>query len=335
MKSHNAQLLKQVQQVFNEPNAYLSEHIQTLWSGYGNISRFYLPHARHSIIAKVITLTHMQQHPRGWHSSFSHQRKLSSYENELRFYQELSSFCSASCRVPVLHSSEISENEIWLIMEDLDQAGFSGRYLQANIDMAEHGIKWLAHFHANFMHGKAQSSLDKVWPIGTYWHLATRPDEYQNMPNCALKTHAHHIDDALNQARFQTLLHGDAKLANFCFQAANTHSSAQVVAAVDFQYTGKGAGVKDVIYFLGSCFDSDGLFAYSDGLIDLYFTTLTAALKDTAAHVNAAAVEDEWRALVCVAWADFERFLMGWSPEHKKRHQYSHQQTQLAIESFR
>ena len=81
----------------------------------------------------------MQQHPRGWHSSFSHQRKLSSYENELRFYQELSSFCSASCRVPVLHSSEISENEIWLIMEDLDQAGFSGRYLQANIDMAEHG----------------------------------------------------------------------------------------------------------------------------------------------------------------------------------------------------
>ena len=71
------------------------------------------------------------------------------------------------------------------------------------------------------------------------------------MQNADLKKAAQGIDKRLQSARFQTLVHGDAKLANFCF------SDVGQVAAVDFQYVGKGCGMKDVAYFISSCFNEE------------------------------------------------------------------------------
>ena len=76
---------------------------------------------------------------------------------------------------------------------------------------------------------------------GTYWHLATRQEELQSMQNLKLKKHAHKIDDYLRNLKFQTLVHGDAKLPNFCF-------GEESVAAVDFQYVGPGCGLADLWY---------------------------------------------------------------------------------------
>ena len=68
------------------------------------------------------------------------------------------------------------------------------------------------------------------------------------MKDSPLKENAFLIDEKLYQSSFKTIVHGDAKLANFCFTKDGCRS-----AAVDFQYVGGGCGMKDVAYFLGSC----------------------------------------------------------------------------------
>ncbi len=53
--------------------------IQTLWSGYGMISRYQLVGTdRHRVVVKQIALHQPSQHPRGWNSDLSHQRKVQS-----------------------------------------------------------------------------------------------------------------------------------------------------------------------------------------------------------------------------------------------------------------
>ena len=146
------------------------------------------------------------------------------------------------------------------------------------------------------------------------------------MPDGALKTHAQKIDQALNNAHYQTLVHGDAKLANFCFKPTN-----QDLAAVDFQYIGRGVGVKDVMYFLGSCFDENDLFKFGDTLVNEYFDCLKHAIETYQQYINYSELEREWRALYSFAWADFERFLLGWMPTHYKLNNYSKTQTDVAL----
>ena len=84
------------------------------------------------------------------------------------------------------------------------------------------------------------------------------------------------IDARLSRCRYQTLVHGDAKIANFCLPPEGGS-----VAAVDFQYVGGGCGMKDVAYFLSSCLEPYELSQKAPPLLDHYFDALRghAALK--------------------------------------------------------
>jgi Ser/Thr protein kinase RdoA (MazF antagonist) len=157
-----------------------------------------------------------------------------------------------------------------------------------------------------------------LWKTGTYWHLETRPDELQAMEEGTLKQAASILDFTLTEAPFQTLVHGDAKLANFCFSQDGTQ-----VAAVDFQYVGGGCGMKDVAYFISSCLDENECERMEEMLLDAYFSSLKDALEMHHPYIDVAAVETAWRPLYALAWTDFYRFLKGWSPSHWKIHQYS------------
>ena len=291
------------------------EVIQRLWSGYGEIIRYGLTGCdRKSIIVKHVKLAGQGRHPRGWNTDLSHQRKMRSYQIETNWYAEWSNRCDTTCRVPSCLAFESVGDEVLIILEDLDAAGFSGRRSAVNDKEMHACLSWLANFHATFI-GEQPKGL---WPTGTYWHLETRPDELQALNDMELKSAAAAIDQKLRDSPYQTIVHGDAKLANFCFS-----DDGRQVAAVDFQYVGGGCGMKDVAYFIGSCLDEDECQRQAAYLLDTYFQFLQQALKAKQKPVDADAVEQNWRDLFSVAWTDFHRFLKGWSPGHWKINSYS------------
>jgi hypothetical protein len=265
------------------------ERLQSLWGGYGALFRVRLTSAEvGTAIVKWV------QPPRAARDDVSHARKLRSYEVEAAFYRGWGARCDASCRVAALFGHRRVGDEQLLVLEDLDEAGFPRRErhpLGADLDAC---LGWLASFHARFLGTRGGG----LWEVGTYWHLETRRDELAAIRDPAVRARAPELDRLLRGARHQTILHGDAKPANFCFGRGGR------VAAVDFQYTGGGPGIRDVAYLLhGSAPRA------TEAALDTYFARLREALPQEA---DGAGVEREWRALFPAAIDDFERFLLGW-----------------------
>ena len=291
------------------------ETIQSLWSGYGKIIRYGLDHSEiKTVVVKHIKLPTKNKHPRGWNTDLSHQRKLKSYQIETAWYQHWNNHCSDACKTPECFAVEYKDDEIIIVLQDLNQTGFPNIKTSASLNEMKTCLKWLANFHATFINKKP----DELWEVGSYWHLNTRPDELQSLTDKSLKNAAKQIDKKLKDSPFQTIVHGDAKLANFCFSEDGNH-----VAAVDFQYAGRGCGMKDVAYFMGSCLNEHECERLESTLLDFYFHTLKEALTQQQKEIDIQLLEKDWRALYPIAWTDFHRFLKGWSPGHWKIHSYS------------
>lgn len=294
------------------------EIIQDLWSGYGKIMRIVLENASvESLVVKHVQLPKSNNHPKGWNTGIGHQRKLKSYQVETTWYKQYSKHSKA--RLPNCIAIENKNNETLIVLEDLNNAGFVLRKQSVTWADIEICLEWLAKFHASYL-GKVPNGL---WDVGTYWHLETRPQELEVLNDEALKNAAATINNKLNNCKFKTFVHGDAKLANFCF------SENGQVAGVDFQYVGGGCGIKDVAYFIGSCLNENDCERLESKLLDTYFTYLHNALGK-----KNAALEKEWRSLYQVAWADFHRFLKGWSPSHWKINSYSERITKEVIKNL-
>jgi hypothetical protein len=300
--------------------------VQSLWSGYGGIERVVLEGADYpSVVVK-----HVQpgrgSHPRGWNTDLSHQRKLKSYQVETNWYDSQKNNAGDNlARIPVCFGIQREGDEVFLILEDLDASGFAGRRSLVNQSEWKSCVRWLAAFHTQYL-GVAPKGL---WENGTYWHLETRPDELERLNDHSLKKAASAIDAKLKANKFQTLVHGDAKLANFCFS-----SNGSEVAAVDFQYVGGGCGVKDLAYFVGSCFRDEDAEKIEVEVLDYYFNQLGECLEKIESRFLKEEIEGDWRPLYPVAWADFHRFMKGWSPGHWKLSDYSERVTRKVIESL-
>lgn len=293
--------------------------IQNLWSGYGEILRVWLDgYEKESIVVKHVKLPSESNHPRGWNTDIGHQRKLKSYEVETAWYRNFAK--DSKARVPNCIAVDRVGEETVILMEDLDASGFNLRKTEVTWNEVEACIVWLARFHASFM----DRIPEGLWPVGTYWHLDTRPNELDALDDTELKQAAASLDAKLNDCKYKTLVHGDAKLANFCF------SSTGDVAAVDFQYVGGGCGMKDLAYFIGSCFYEEDCERLESKILDTYFSYLQAELESPNPEL-----EKEWRELYHVAWADFHRFIKGWSPGHWKINSYSERITKEVIQQLK
>ncbi|XP_076006697.1 uncharacterized protein pkdc [Genypterus blacodes] len=312
-----------VLQACGASSLHVGAKIQSLWSGYGELLRLRLRGCeRPSVVVKHVKFPSEAEHPGGWNTERSHRRKVRSYQVETHWYQNYAT--NSRCRIPACLAACSHGDEMLIVLEDLDVAGFDQRR-RTNIKDKEIRacLSWLAHFHALFL-GVAP---DGLWPVGTYWHLETRPDELEAVDDLQLKAVAGDIDRILSGCRFKTIVHGDAKLANFCFKRSGTD-----VAAVDFQYVGGGCGMKDVVYLLEDCLEGRECEDRVPGLLDFYFSELKLDVKK---DVDFAALEKEWREMFAFAWTDFHRFLLGWMPGHWKINQYSKQLTKEVLHKLK
>jgi len=286
-----------------------SARLQSLWGGYGEIYRVYLDAQGTS--SAIVKSVNAEQPGAGHRSPASHTRKCRSYDVETAWYRRYAPRSAGACRVPRLLGSAASTEHWLLLLEDLDAAGFPVRRRRLGAERLDACLAWLAGLHARFV---GVQPVD-LWPTGTYWHLTTRADELAAIDDERLRAAAPILDRALRACPFQTILHGDAKVANFCF-AIDAHAP---VAAVDYQYAGGGCGVQDVAYFLISCSD-DGSQALEQAHLDTYFEHLRVAVASEAlargpCAVDAGELERAWRALYPIACADFYRFYAGWAKE--------------------
>ncbi len=312
-----------IRQATGATDIELIEVIQELWSGYGVILRYRLTGSeRGRVVVKHVRFPDRVHHPRGWNTDRSHRRKLRSYEVEMAWYARWSARCGAGCPVPHCLALETRGDETLMVLEDLDGAGFPQRREAVGETELSACLSWLANFHATFL----GCEPDGLWEQGTYWHLETRPDELEALTDLPLKGAASSIDRLLRGSPYQTLVHGDAKLENFCFSP-----DGKQVAAVDFQYVGGGCGMKDVAYFIGSCLAEEECERLESWLLDCYFASFRQALARLQPAVDAEAVEENWRELFPVAWTDFHRFLKGWSPGHWKLNAYSERMARAVV----
>ncbi len=304
-------MLDWVRAVTGASRATRAERVQSLWDGYGEIVRVRLDGAAEpSVIVKSV------EPPRG--EGRSHARKLRSYAVERAWYEAFASRCDDGCRGARGLAAERTEGGWRFLFVDLDAAGFPRRAEVAGAVELDACLRWLASFHARFL-GETPQGL---WETGTYWHLETRPDELAVIADRSLREAAARIDARLRGAVHRTLVHGDAKLANFCF--AKDRAS---VASVDFQYVGRGTGVSDLAYFLFSA-HGWGEEVASRGHLERYFDHLREALAREGR--DAAPVEAEWRALYDYARADFLRFYAGWAPSRRSLEDYGRAVAALA-----
>jgi hypothetical protein len=295
------------------------ELIQNLWSGYGQLTRVTLDNK--SVIIKLIQFPNKQDHPRGWNSDLSHKRKVKSYKIEMAWYKDHNQKIQNTYSPQYISSGEFDGTK-YLLLEDLKEKDFIPKN-SIDWNQVKLCLKWLAYFHAKYL----GTSTKGLWEVGTYWHLNTRPDELMALNDENLLKAAPLINEKLNSCQFQTLVHGDAKLANFLFNDNE-------VSAVDFQYVGGGVGVKDLAYFLSSIYGEDELYQYEEKCLDYYFQELNIALNLFHPTIDESLLEKEWRDLYPYAWCDFYRFLKGWSPNHFKLNTYSEKMKEKVLKCF-
>lgn len=271
-----------------------------LWAGMGHL--YLVTHTNQnpsSFVIKYITPPALAK------QSFGDRRKAISYDVEANFYENLAQdLVNSHClHLPTPLHVEHNENhkgrQIIICMsyiEDKPKRLRDKEYIQAVLE-------WLATLHASYW-GMADEIVKKVGlqPMGSYWHLATRPDEHANMPNQGwegrLKRAARALDSRLQRDKMQCLIHGDAKDANVMVTADNR------VAMCDFQYCGKGPPTKDLAYFFcSSVEESDEKDALS-----FYLKELDARLPEHAERPSLEELEESLE----LAYSDFYRFMSGW-----------------------
>ncbi|KAI8805804.1 hypothetical protein BJ742DRAFT_819208 [Cladochytrium replicatum] len=235
-----------------KPPKHRSEHIATLWSGYGHIWRITIQNSP-SLIVKQVDPPRSSLTP----SDESHRRKLESYRVETNFYNSPApeSWATATAsfyesigagKVPGLLpiALEVQSDEKFtraaMLLSDLAIEFPNGSPGDLDLEHAHAALRTLGLFHAFFWEERFVK-----WPAGGYgaqggyWYLDTRMKELEAIPPHMefLRKMADRADKYLKgfreeggavrkDDRFRTLLHGDSKDENMQFRRKRGSKSA-------------------------------------------------------------------------------------------------------------
>ena len=267
-------------------------------------------------VIKYSSVPDILEHPNINQSVFAKARKAKSYRVERHFYQLYAPRLPCFTVTPELLWADACRSENILVLKDFTTQGFHA-VEGVDLEAIGHIVAWLARFHATFLWCDIELEPEhtKLWEQGGYWHLATRPDEYEKMPQGDIKRYAVDLDNRLVSQKYRTLIHGDAKQANFAIKQ-------KTVMGYDFQYVGKGIGLQDIMLLFTSVFNSEQQHVYEEPLLALYFSELHSALKTSFGIDVIREIELHWRSAWPIIWSDFYRFLLGWKPNHFKINKY-------------
>jgi hypothetical protein len=265
-------------------------------------------------------------------NSVGDQRKKNSYVCEANFYSPTTGLATRlnaiGCTVPHPLYVDRADDCIYIAMTKL--TGVPG----GNLDFprAASCMHWFANLHSEYWgHDRADAAIatSGIQTQGTYWYLATRQEEFNNMPTRGwegrLKNNAAAIDRYIKSC-FPTVVHGDAKSANMVFVRKDNKGNEQEgekmsnkqeghkeeeasfeVQMYDFQYAGKGCCCQDLAYFFVCALGSEEAEAR---LLALYHQALTRQLQEKW-NEQSPSLEHLKNVLeVCVA--DLGRWMSGW-----------------------
>lgn len=238
--------------------------------------------------------------------SMGDERKTISYFLEANFYESIapSLIEDHGLSIPIPYYVERGgaddDDRVTICMSRLD--GSPGRLADENAVRAV--LDWLSTLHAATWGPAATDHVARnlAQPVGSYWHLETRPDEHDSMSRRGwegrLKLAARAIDERLRRDGMQCCIHGDAKDVNMLFTKEGG------VGLYDFQYFGKAPPSVDLAYFLCVAVgDTD------DKYVTYYHHQLINKLdKGSITPPTLKELEDS----VALALCDFQRFMSGW-----------------------
>lgn len=275
-----------------------------LWAGKGHIYKVSIKPTKTlptttNVIVKHITASSNNE------VSLGDQRKAFSYQVEANFYEKLANELIDRHHLAIPRPYYVERNdgdEIIIGMSYIDSPN-SSYMSDKNIKQV---LSWLATLHASYWgDDRSKEIVAKVGlqPIGSYWHLETRPDEHKNMPNTGwegrLKLAARAIHTRLHERDpMQCIIHGDAKDANILVVPDG-------IAMCDFQYCGKGPPTIDLAYYF-CC--SVGRDCNDSTLVEYYLERLKERLPEGAFVPTLQQFNDS----LDLAYCDFYRFMSGW-----------------------
>lgn len=264
-----------------------------LWAGMGYIYDINVRGDFHIIVKHIVP-------PPKQSRSFGDIRKATSYEVEANFFRHLAPHLIAEHKlsIPVpYHVENDSDNSITICMSRLE--GSPG-YLSDD-DQIHAVLKWMATLHAATW-GKADNLVEEkgLQPIGSYWHLDTRPSEHDSMPRRCwegrLKRAARAIDERLKRDPMQCVIHGDLKDANMLF-------SNNSVGIYDFQYCGRAPPTVDLAYFFCVAVGNA-----DDAYLEFYHNQLVSLLGTSCKPPTFTQMKES----LSIAFCDLQRFMSGW-----------------------